>query len=58
MKKIVNFLEKIIFHEHAKGEKIEYDSKELLINRTIVPLEFEKNYPYWDKELYNNIIYI
>lgn len=58
MKKIVDFLQKIIFHEHAKGEKIQYYNRQLLISRTIVPLEFEKNYPNWDKNLYNNIIYI
>lgn len=58
MKKLLNLLETLFFIHHREGEKIEYGDYKLRISRTIVPYEFERNYPYWDKQLYNNIIYI
>lgn len=41
-----------------KKEKPQPPKRELLIQKTIVPKEFEKMFPNWDKHLAKNIQYI
>lgn len=50
MKKLINFF--------FKREKKVLEKPVLKIKKSIVPTEFEQNFPNWDKHLFTNIKYI
>lgn len=50
-------LKNVILFFLWKDNKKEHIEKkpELKIKHSVVPIEFEQNFPNWDKHLYNNI---